>query len=485
MPTLQSVSYGAVAARSGVERGGRGRTLLVASVGPLVIGYLGIAALLALVTATAPGADVSTSGVLAAAGPAWLAAYHVPVVIEGSELGVLPLLPTALMVLLVARTAGNAARRLDLHRPRSSVRVIASVGFAHALFGAALALLCSNGTVAASAVVAFFVAGILGAIAAAIGTARPCGLPDAVLDRADVATEAGLRAGGYAVIGLVGVGGAVYALGMLASWSTSAELFHATASGIGSGLGMVLLCIAYLPNALIGTLSFAAGPGFTIGHVSVAQWSFQAGPVPALPLLAPLPAVAGHWWIFLMLLPAGVGVLVGLACRGFVEQRGARLRAVLMAALVAGVSWLVLAALAGGALAGGPFDPVTVPAGLLAVSVFLFVAVFGLTTVGLVGRTGGWLATDDDEYLAANEEPTDPDDPDETDDPDDCDSAESDEADHDDLDEPESEGDLGEVRVEDEEPDEPDEPDVSEFESEFDIDLGMADLDAEPDTRHE
>jgi hypothetical protein len=155
---------------------------------------------------------------------------------------------------------------------------------------------------------------------------------------------------------------------------------------------------------VIGTLSFVAGPGFAIGQVAVGQWRFHSGAVPALPLLAPLPAAPGHWWVFLMLLPAGVGVLVGLACVGYVDRLAGRLRAVLVAALAAGGSWLVLAALAGGALAGGPFDPVTVPAGLLAVSVFAFVAVFGMVTVWLAGRNLG-LSPVTDEFV--DDEPVD------------------------------------------------------------------------------
>jgi hypothetical protein len=145
---------------------------------------------------------------------------------------------------------------------------------------------------------------------------------------------------------------------------------------------MFLLSTAYVPNALVGTLSFVAGPGFAIGRVSVAPWHFQAGPMPGIPVLAPLPVVEAHWWMFLMVLPVAVGVLAGLCCR----TSPTRLRSAGIAALVAALAWLVLAALAGGALAGGPFDPVTVPAGLLAVAVFGLVAVPGALTACLTGR---------------------------------------------------------------------------------------------------
>jgi ABC-type Co2+ transport system permease subunit len=107
-----------------------------------------------------------------------------------------------------------------------------------------------------------------------------------------------------------------------------------------------------------------------------------------------------------MLLPAGIGVLVGMACRDVADRLMTRLRAVVVAALAAAVSWLVLAALAGGALGDGPFDPVIVPAGSLAVSVFLLIAIPGALTVWLAPRVPALLAIDDtDEIEEFEEEP--------------------------------------------------------------------------------
>jgi hypothetical protein len=382
MPTLESVHQGPAAAqRPGPGVPGGGRALLVAAGTPLLGGYLGIAAVLALVTAAA-GAPPDLAGVLRAAGPGWLAAYHVPVTVHGRELGMLPLLPTILMLSLVARSASTAVGRLGWATPRSARRVIGVVGAAHAAFAALIALATAHTAVTTSPVVAFFVAGILAAAAATVGTARRCGLLTAVLRRADDTTATGLRAGLLAVAGFAGAGAVVFVAALLASWSGAVAVFRVEASGAGGGLGMFLLCLAYLPNVLIGTLSLAAGPGFTIGRLAVAQWHFHPGAVPPVPVLAPVPAGAAHWWPALLVLPVTVGVLVGLRCR----TAPARLRAVGVAALVAGLAWLVLAGLAGGALAGGPFDPVTVPAGLLGASVFALVAGPGAAAVWLTGR---------------------------------------------------------------------------------------------------
>ncbi|HEX5115176.1 MAG TPA: DUF6350 family protein [Pseudonocardiaceae bacterium] len=395
MPTLQSVPRPAAPGRAG--RADRpARVLLVAAVGSPVAGYAGIAAVLALVTATAPGATLSTGGVLRAAGPAWLAVHHVPVSIAGHELGVLPLLPTIGVLALVARSAGNAARRLEWDTPRGAAKVIGTVGAAHGVFGLLVALPCLGWTVTAPPVVAFFVAGLLAAFAAAVGTARQCGLLAAVLSRADGATEAGLRAGRLALVALAVVGALVFAIGLVGSLPTVVRLFGAAAPGAGGGLGMALLCLAYLPNVLIGALSFAAGPGFSVGSFALAQWRFHDGPLPAVPVLGPLPDAVGDWWVFLMLLPLAVGVLVGLVCRRFDGLLTDRLRAVGVAALMAGAVSLVAAALAGGALAGGPFDPVTVPAGSLGVAVCLLIGVPAAVTVRVAGRAEPEPVVEDD-----------------------------------------------------------------------------------------
>jgi Family of unknown function (DUF6350) len=404
MPTLQSVPRPAASGRTGsADR--PARVLLTAAIGPLVAGYAGIAALLALITATAPGATLSTGGVLRAAGPAWLAVHHVPVSIAGHELGVLPLLPTIGVLALVARSAGNAARRLAWDTPRGAAKVIGTVGGAHGLFGLLIALLCLGWTVTAAPVVAFFGAGILAAAAAAVGTARQCGLLAAVLSRADGATETGLRAGRLAVVALAGVGALVFAIGVVGSFPTVVRLFGAAAPGAGGGLGMALLCLAYLPNVLIGALSFAAGPGFSVGSFGLAQWRFHDGALPAVPVLGPLPDAVADWWVFLMLLPVAVGVLVGLVCRRFDGRLTDRLRAVGVAALVTGGVSLVAAALAGGALADGPFDPVTVPAGSLGVAVCLLVGVPAAVTVWVTGRTAVLI---EDEFEDEDEDEDEP-----------------------------------------------------------------------------
>jgi hypothetical protein len=395
-----------------VSRTERARVLALAAGGPVIASYAAVSALLALVAAATPGAGLSTGGVLGAAGPAWLVAFHVPVTLAGHDLGVLPLLPTLLVLALVARTAADAIARLGASTPAGAMPVLGTVAVTHAVFGGLLAAICSGAAVRASPVVAFFVCGVLAGLAAAVGAARRCGLLRAALTRADDVTRSGLRAGVAGTAGLFGGGALILTGALIGSWPTAVAVFRVDAPGVGAGLGMLLLSVAYLPNAVVASASFAAGPGFSIGASSFGPLLAHPGPVPALPLLAAAPVGPHRWSVLLMLLPAAIGVLVGWMARRIPGTTPGttltRCRAVGVAAICVALGALVLAAMSGGTLGGGRFDPVTVPAGLLAVSVFAWVAVIGSVVVWLAGdRAAGGSAPESDSADEQTDEQTD------------------------------------------------------------------------------
>ncbi|MCR3746327.1 cell division protein PerM [Lentzea californiensis] len=376
------------------SRSERMRVLVAAAVGSVVVGYAAVAAVLALVSATATYADFSTSGVLSAAAPAWLAAHHVPLRFDSGQLGVLPLLPTALLMLLVGRTAAGTADRLGLYEPLQARGVVLSIAGSHALVGGTIALVMGDGVVRATPAVAFFGCAAVSGLAATLGVARRCGLYEVVFDKLDPVALHGLRAGFMALFALVSVGSLAVAAGLAASWPRTSELFAGAGPSFGVGLGVFLLCLAYLPNAIIAGFSYVAGAGFSMGGVEVSPLRFVGGQVPPVPLLAAMPENEFVWSPGVLAGGAVLGVLVGWTCRKVSERPSSRLRAVLVAAITAGVGSLVLAATAGGRLAGGAFDPVTVPAGLLALLVALWVLVPGALVAWLAGSRKKAVAVD-------------------------------------------------------------------------------------------
>ncbi|CCH35040.1 DUF6350 family protein [Actinosynnema sp. NPDC047251] len=381
MPVLQTSSHGAVTDSvrpPEFSRAERARVLAMTAAGSVVVSYAAVAALLALVSSTAAHAQFSTTGVLSASAPAWLVAHHVPLRFDGGQLGVLPLLPTVLLMLLVSRAAAGAADRLGLFEPLQARGVVLSIAGAHAVVGGVVAFLMGDdGVVRATPAVAFFGCAAVSGVAAVAGVAQRCGLVEVVFERIDPVARRGLRAGAMALSALTAAGAALLAFGLVVSWSVTSELFDQAGGTLGTGLGIWLMCLAYLPNAVVGALSYVAGSGLSIGAVTIAPTAFTGGPVPAVPLLAALPEEQTAFLPLVLVLPGAIGVLVGLSLRDAAETPRARLRAVLVAAVTGAVGALLLAAIAGGSLGNGAFNPVTVPAGLLAVLTFGWIVLPG------------------------------------------------------------------------------------------------------------
>ena len=376
------------------------RILTFAALGSIVTGYAAIAALLALVVAIAPLALFSTSGVVVAALPAWLAAHQVPIAISGLELGMLPLLPTLVLMLITARAAAGAAVRLRLSGPGEAGQAVGAIAVAHGVCGLAIALAVSHHDASVDPLAALYYPALIAALAAAIGVLRPCGLWDALAERADAVALHGLRAGLVAVVLLLAAGGALLTFGLLTSVPTARELFAAGAPGFGSGLGMLLLSVGYVPNAVVASVGFLAGPGFSMGIVTVSPLSFSGGPVPGLPLLAALPEEPAAWWPVLCALPAGIGVFVGRRLRHVAEEPLARVRAAAVAGGVVALVFVVLAGSAGGRVGMGPFDPVSLRAAAVSVALVVWVGLPAAITAWLggprpAGDSGGLLDTED------------------------------------------------------------------------------------------
>ncbi|WP_424189691.1 DUF6350 family protein [Actinokineospora sp. G85] len=359
------------------------RVLVVAALVPLLAGYTAVAAVLGVVTATAAGGGFSTSGVLAAAVPGWLAAHQVPLVIDGRELGALPLLPTALVALLVWRTTASAAARLGVGGPRAAGWVVGVVAGAHAGFGLALALLSSSSAAHVDPLAGLYYPALVSGAAAVVGVLPRSGLLDLARERVDPLARSGLRAGLVAVVALLAVGAGLVAVALLGSFGTVRYLFGL--EDAGSGLGMLLLSLGYLPNAVVAATGFAAGPGFNMGEVVVGALDFHGGPIPALPLLGVLPEDRATWWLVLCALPALVGVFIGWSLRGVAAAAPTRLRAVAVASVVVAMAFAVLGGAAGGSLGGGPFHPVDLRAAWLSLALVCWVGIPGAVVAWTTG----------------------------------------------------------------------------------------------------
>ncbi|SNR37597.1 hypothetical protein SAMN06265360_10450 [Haloechinothrix alba] len=331
--------------------------------------------MLAGIAATAAQADASVPGVLRAAGPGWLAVYQVPVSIDGHELGVLPLAATAAIFALVAKVAHGAVGRLGATDPPYPLMVIAVISTAHGLAGGGLGLLVRPESVTVETGAAVVVPALLAGLAATVGAARRVDPRDHVRAHIDEAAVRGLRAGLLGIAGLVAAGMLVLLVSAALSVGTARDTFAEYAPGAGSGLGMLLLSAVYLPNAALSGLAFVTGPGFSIGPVSVSPFGLTGGALPGMPLLAAVPEQYAAWWPALLALPACAGVLVGWVLRRSDPQPVVRLRSVTVAGVCTAFGCLVLTSMAGGQLGDGGIGAMEIPAALVSLAAFGWIAV--------------------------------------------------------------------------------------------------------------
>jgi len=157
----------------------------------------------------------------------------------------------------------------------------------------------------------------------------------------------------------------------------------------GSGAGLSLLTLAYLPNAVVAATSWLVGPGVSIGAASATPTAITSGLLPPVPLAALLPQSPPPTWAGLAFaVPLAVGSLVGWRLAPTAADAHQRIRATVIAALTAAVLLGLAAALSGGRLGAGPFDPVDVPATPVALAVLGWVLVPGLVVALLAVPLG-------------------------------------------------------------------------------------------------
>ncbi|WP_051085807.1 DUF6350 family protein [Actinomycetospora chiangmaiensis] len=383
-----------------VPDGTRPRLAVLAEVAlvPVVAGYLAVVVLAALITAaasgTTPGGDPGLGQALGTGVALWLAVHLVPLTVSGAPLGVLPLGAAIGVGTLIALVARRGVTRLltpttEAHRWTScAVPVVAATAAVHAAGGVLAAALLTPDSAAvpadASPATAGVVAGLLAAVAAGAGVVGPCGLAARVAALPGWLRR-GLRTGLAATVALVATGAALLLIVLLAHAEAVAAVFTAVAPEAGSGAGLWLLDVAYLPNAVVAAVSWVLGPGYAVGTVSAAPTGATVGLVPPFPLAALLPADAPASWTGLVFaLPLAVGSLVGWTLAPSDPDTATRLRSVGVAAGTAGLLLAVAALLAGGRLGTGPFDPVVVPAA--------WVLLAGVAWVGLPGAVIAVLA---------------------------------------------------------------------------------------------
>nr|WP_281361874.1 DUF6350 family protein [Nakamurella aerolata] len=350
----------------------------------------GVGVLIWAVTPGSPDAGALVRGAIAAFG----AANFLPPSIDGIRVTATPLLLSAVCFGAVA-SAGNLrfGRRAPLPGMPAQLLVAVLTGVAYGAFtSAAVAALAPPGA-AAERVERPIAFGVVAAVAGL--TLRGKEFPRAFRSWAPPWLRGGLRAGA-AASALIAAGGAItLTAGLVRSFGTATDL-ASTAPGFGDGVGMLLLGLAYLPNALVAGIGYSSGVGFLVGGGSYSPLGSAGAELPGLPLLAAVPTNAGVSWLGLLstLFPLAAGLLAGWLLTRTTRSMTGRLLGAAVAAVVVAAVCALLAGVAGGGIEGSSWARLTVPwwSGLLLGGVVgvLAAAVGGVGVLtGRVGAAGG------------------------------------------------------------------------------------------------
>jgi Family of unknown function (DUF6350) len=194
------------------------------------------------------------------------------------------------------------------------------------------------------------------------------------------------------------VAGAALLVTSLGTHLKRVEALHeALQPGVAGAIALLLLQLAFVPNALVWSASYALGSGFSLGAGSVvAPAGTQLGMVPAIPLLGALPTagpgdIAQLWWLTAGAISGAIACCLALAGRPALRFDQASLRGgaygLLAGAVFAGLAWAASGDL--GTLRLTDMGPRLVPLLVMACTTMGLSGMITGLAWGLIRRPGG------------------------------------------------------------------------------------------------
>jgi len=289
---------------------------------------------------TEPG---SLGGALQSGTAFWLLSNGVGVRIGTSPVTLVPWGATAVIAFMISRFAGASARRVYAdHKASAGLISIVTVAVYQllVLVGAVLWGEPWQAPARWASVISVLV------MTAWYGGRRSLGAT-----RADVSgwTRAIPRAVLAAQLAMLVAGAAVLVTSLWMHLTQVEALHEALQPGVSGGIALLLLQLAFAPNAMMWSASYALGSGFSLGAGSVvAPAATQLGMVPGIPLLGALPSpgpgdLAQLWWLAAGAVAGAIACWVVLAPRraARVDEAGLAGGAAgaLAGAVFAGLAW--------------------------------------------------------------------------------------------------------------------------------------------------
>jgi len=271
----------------------------------------------------------------------WLLGNGVGVRIGAIPVTLVPWGVTALIALAISRVAAVSAQHVRTDQTTGSALIsVVTVAVYLAPVLAAAAWLGEPWQVPGrwAAVVAVLV------LAASWGSSRRLGAARSsdkawVISRGVVAAQ----------LAMLVAGSAVLITGLVVHLKRVEGLYEVLQPGVAGGIALLLLQLAFVPNALIWSASYALGSGFSLGAGSVvAPAATELGILPGIPLLGALPSPGPGdalelWWLAAGAPAGAIACWMLLAARPAVRFDEASLKGgacgVLAGLAFAGLAW--------------------------------------------------------------------------------------------------------------------------------------------------
>ncbi len=339
--------------------------LTIGSVAALAAAGTGLAVITLLVLigfVAAPHAGFGLRAVLRTAAMIWLVGHHVGFSFRGAgRIGMLPLGLVVLPGALLWRAGRWVVRAGGVGRLRHVGLAALGLAIPYAVVTGALALASRSALAAASLPQAIACGFLLALAAGGLGGARELAPWPRLISLLSQRGRAVLVAVAGSLATLAAAGALIACVSLAAHLHEAAALERSLAPGaVGTAL-LLLLQLAYLPNAIVWAIAFALGPGFAFGSATVVAPTGSAlAQLPALPLLAALPpgvhsALPGWLEPVVLAVPYLAGGLGGLLLVRAAPALGLDVAPLLglVCGVASGAVLGVLAAASGGPLGDG------------------------------------------------------------------------------------------------------------------------------------
>jgi hypothetical protein len=275
----------------------------------------GLTASLAIAVAAWFAADSGSFGSsIRAGGIGWLVAHGSGLHAAGAHITAIPVGGILLAGLLLYRAGLWAGASSAVESVRDAVVGAVVISGTYALAGGVVGALTHRSSGYVDVWRAALVFGVCALLFGGLGVVRGAELTDDVLSVVPADVRCVAAGAAASLLTMAAASAIVFAIALGAHASSAMTIAEGLDAGVIGGGILALVGVALVPNAVLCTGAFMAGPGFALGTgTTVSSAGVTLGPLPAVPILAATPRAGGAWWQeALVAAPLLAGVVAGL-----------------------------------------------------------------------------------------------------------------------------------------------------------------------------